>query len=56
MPHVGYGAAMAQLRVELSTQDVVALSRGEEITVMARDEDQDESEDSIEVTVTLLEY
>lgn len=47
---------MAQWRVELSTQDVVALSRGEEVTVVAVDEEQDSGEDSIEVTVALLEY
>ena len=47
---------MAQWRIELSTQDVVALSRGEEITVNAVDEEQAVSEESIEVTVALLEY
>ena len=47
---------MAQWRIELSTQDVVALSRGEEIAVIAIDEEQDPSTESIEVTVALLEY
>lgn len=47
---------MAHLRIELSTQDVVALSRGEEITVKAIDEEQDVSDESIEVTIALLEY
>jgi hypothetical protein len=51
-----YLAAVAQWRIELSTQDVVALSRGEEITVAATDEEQDVPEESIEVTVALLEY
>ena len=44
---------MAQWRIELSTQDVVALSRGEEVTVTAVDEEQDLGEDTIDVTVTL---
>jgi hypothetical protein len=47
---------MAQWRIELSTQDVVALSRGEEITVRAIDEEQDSSDETIDVTVALLEY
>lgn len=47
---------MAQWRIELSTQDVVALSRGEEITVAAVDEEQDGVSESIDVTVALLEY
>ena len=47
---------MAQWRIELSTQDVVALSRGEEITVAAIDEERELSDESIEVTVALLEY
>ena len=47
---------MTQLRIELSTQDVVALSRGEEITVMALDEEQDVDGQAVEVTVALLEY
>ena len=51
-----YVAAVSQWRIELSTQDVVALSRGEEITVMATDEEQEPGGDGIEVTVALLEY
>lgn len=51
-----YGAAVAHWRIELSTQDVVALTRGEEITVSAVDEEQDVPAESIEVTVALLEY
>lgn len=47
---------MAQWRIELKTEDVVALTRGEEILAVAIDEEQDLSEDSIEVTVALLDY
>jgi len=46
---------MALWRIELTTQDVVALSRGIEITVTAVDEELELSEDSIEVTVSLLD-
>jgi hypothetical protein len=46
---------MAQWRIELTTQDVVALSQGAEITVTAIDEEQELSEESIEVTVSLLD-
>ena len=44
---------MAQWRIELTTQDVVALERGTEITVSAIDEEQ-ESDEPIEVTISLL--
>jgi hypothetical protein len=44
---------MAQWRIELSTQDVVALSRGEEIVVTPIDEEEDLSPESIDVTVSL---
>lgn len=51
-----YGARMAQWRVELSTQDIVALSDAHEITVTAFDEEQDSSSAEIlEVTITLLD-
>ncbi len=46
---------MAQWRIELTTQDVVALERGMEITVSAIDEEQDSSVDQIDVTISLLE-
>jgi hypothetical protein len=46
---------MAQWRIELTTQDVVALSRGMEITVTAIDEEQELPEESIEVTVSQLD-
>jgi hypothetical protein len=46
---------MAHWRIELTTQDVVALSQGLEITVAAIDEEQDVSADSIDVTLTLLD-
>jgi len=46
---------MAQWRIELTTQDVVVLSEGGEITATAYDEEQEGlSEESIDVTVTLL--
>ena len=47
---------MASWRVELRTEDVVALSRGEEITVVAIDDEQDVADESIDVTIALLEY
>jgi hypothetical protein len=46
---------MAQWRIELTTQDVVALSQGMEISVSAVDEEQDLSAESIEVTVSLVD-
>ncbi|HET6911028.1 MAG TPA: hypothetical protein VFH54_16980 [Mycobacteriales bacterium] len=46
---------MAQSRIELGTQYVVGLSRGDAITVMAIDEENARSEDWIEVTVALLD-
>jgi hypothetical protein len=46
---------MAQWRIELRTQDVVALSRGMEVVVTAIDEEQELSEESIEVTVSQLD-
>jgi hypothetical protein len=39
----------------LTTQDVVALSTGSEIMVTAIDEEQDLSEESIDVTISLLD-
>jgi hypothetical protein len=46
---------MAQWRVELSTQDVVALSRGEDVIVTAIDEGQDLGEVTIDVTISLTD-
>jgi hypothetical protein len=47
---------MALWRIELTTQDVVALSEGREITVTATDEEQDGlADESIDVTVTLVD-
>jgi hypothetical protein len=46
---------MAQWRIELTTQDLVALGQGLEISVTAIDEEQELSEESIEVTVSLLD-
>jgi hypothetical protein len=50
-----YGTQVAQWRIELTTQDVVALSRGSEITVTAIDEEQELSAESIEVTISQLD-
>jgi hypothetical protein len=47
---------MAQWRIELTTQDVVALSEGREVTVTAVDEEQEAFADvAIDVTVTLVD-
>ena len=46
---------MAQWRIELTTQDVAALSQGLDVTVTAIDEEQDLSEVSIDVTVSLVD-
>ena len=47
---------MAQWRIELGAEDVAALSRGEEISVVASDEEMDSSDETIDVTVVLREY
>lgn len=47
---------MAHWRIELGAEDVAALSRGEEVTVIAIDDESDLSEESTEVTVVLREY
>jgi hypothetical protein len=41
--------------MELGAEDVAALSRGEEITAVAMDDESD-SEESIEITVVLRDY
>jgi hypothetical protein len=47
---------MAQWRIELTTQDMVALSDGQEIVVTAIDEEQQGfAEETMDVTVTLLD-
>jgi hypothetical protein len=47
---------VAQWRIELTTQDVVALSQGLEVSVTAVDEEEgDLSAESIEVTICLLD-
>jgi hypothetical protein len=47
---------MAQWRIELTTQDIVALSEGREITVIAIDEEQvGFAEETIDVSITLLD-
>jgi hypothetical protein len=48
--------SVAQWRLELGAEDVAALSRGEEITVVALDDESESPEDSIEITVVLREY
>lgn len=47
---------MAQWRLELGAEDVAALSRGEEITAIAMDEESESSEESIEIAVVLRDY
>jgi hypothetical protein len=47
---------MAQWRIELGAEHVAALSRGEEITVTAMDEESELPEHSIDVTVAFREY
>lgn len=47
---------MAQWRIELGAEDVAALSRGEEVTVVAIDDEQELQDDALEVTVVLREY
>ena len=47
---------MTQWRIELGAEDVAALSRGEEITADAVDDELEVSEDTIQVTVAFREY
>ena len=47
---------MAQWRIELGAEDVAALSRGEQIAVVAIDEESELSEDSIDVSVAFRDY
>jgi hypothetical protein len=47
---------VAQWRVELGAEDVAALSRGEEISVAAIDEESELSEELIDVTIAFREY
>ena len=47
---------MARWRIELGAEDVAALSRGEEIAVVATDDELELSDETIEVTVVLREY
>jgi precorrin-4 methylase len=47
---------MAQWRIELATQDVVALSQGDEIVVTAIDEEQEGlAVESIDVRIVLAD-
>ena len=47
---------MAQWRIELTTQDIVALTDGQEIVVTAIDEEQQGlAEETTDVTVVLLD-
>jgi phosphoribosyl-ATP pyrophosphohydrolase len=47
---------MAHWRVELTTQDVVALSEGREVAVAAVDEEQEGlADETLDVTVTLVD-
>ena len=47
---------MTPCRVELGAEDLAAFSRGEEITVVAIDDEGETSEDSIDVTIACREY
>ena len=47
---------MAQWRIELGAEDVAALTRGEEITVTAIDEESESPDDAVDVTVAFREY
>jgi len=47
---------VTQWRVELGAEDLASLSRGEDITVTALDEDSELPDDSIEVIIAFREY
>lgn len=47
---------MAQWRIELGAEDVAALSRGEEVTATAIDDESELPEETLEVAVVLREY
>jgi hypothetical protein len=47
---------MAQWRIELGAEDMAALSRGEEITVPATDDEAELPDETLDVTVVLREY
>jgi hypothetical protein len=47
---------VTQWRIELGPEDLAALSRGEDVTVVAVDDESEVSADSIEVTVAFREY
>lgn len=47
---------MTQWRIVLGAEDLATLSRGEEITVVAIDDEGETSEDSIDVTIAYREY
>jgi hypothetical protein len=47
---------VTQFRIELGAEDVAALTRGEEVTVVAVDDELEVSDDSIEVIVAFREY
>ena len=47
---------MAQWRIELGAEDVAALTRGEEITVSALDDELELSDETVEVTLVLRDY
>jgi hypothetical protein len=47
---------VTQWRIELGAEDLAALTRGEEVTVVALDDEADASDDPIDVTVTFREY
>lgn len=47
---------MTQWRIDLGAEDLAALSRGEQITVVAIDDEAELPEDTIEVTVAFRDY
>ena len=47
---------MTHWRIELGAEDLAALTRGEEITVVAVDEESELAENSIEATVAFRDY
>ena len=47
---------MAQWRIELGAEDLAALTRGEQITVFAVDEEMELAEENLEVAVVLRDY
>jgi hypothetical protein len=47
---------VAEWRIQLGAEDLAALTRGEEITVVATDDEDDLSGQSIDVTLVYRDY